>query len=157
MDLKSSWAMKGTRPTINKQFVREYVYIYSSFSPLDGKMDSLILPYMDADNMQRYLDCISNRYPNEYLLIFMDKAPCHSEGALKIPENVQIEFIPPYSPELNPAENMWDEIKEKFFHNKFFNSINDLMDHMVIAIQKYESSPDIVKRITGWDWIVHNL
>jgi putative transposase len=58
---------------------------------------------------------IASRYPDEFLCIFWDGAPCHSKGKLKLPDNIMLETLPPYSPDLNPSENMWDEIRETFF------------------------------------------
>ena len=104
-DPKRCWAPKGIRPLVNKQIIREYTYAYGAVSPLDGISDFIILPSMSAACMNLFLAELADRHPDEFILLISDCAPSHSEGALKIPDNIMIAFLPPYSPELNPVEN----------------------------------------------------
>ena len=101
-DPRRCWAPKGIRPVVKKQIVREYLYLYGAFSPHDGESDFLVLPSMNSSCMNIFLKVLAERYKEEFLCIFWDGAPCHNEGKLKIPENIMLEKIPPYSPELNP-------------------------------------------------------
>ncbi len=151
------WAPDGIRPTVKKQIVREYTYVYGSFDPLNGDMDSLILPDMYADTMSIFLKEVSERYPEKLILMVMDGAPCHRSGDLKIPENIQLLELPPYSPELNPSENMWAEMREKWFGNCVFESMDGVVDKLVEALQALEKDPKSIKSITGWDWIISNI
>lgn len=59
-----------------------------------------------------------------------------------------------YNLQLNPQENMWDDMREKFFHNLAFNSLDAVEDRLVDACTYYENNPSIVKSISGWNWIV---
>jgi len=111
---------------------------------------------MNAFCMNIYLHELSNRYKDNFLFLIWDGAPCHSEGVLKIPENILIETLPPYSPQLNPAENNWDDMREKFFPNLVFNSMNSLQKQLVIACQFYENNPKIIQSMSGWDWIINS-
>ena len=148
------WANSGTRPKTHKQIIREYTYLYGAFCPHDGRMDSLILPRMDTHCMNLFLQEVSQRYSTENILMVMDGAPCHTEGeALVVPENITILKLPPYSPQLNPAENMWAEIREKFFGNISFPSMSDLEKHLVAAALHYESSLEVVASVCNWDWM----
>jgi len=151
------WAPEGIRPLSGKQIVREYTYSYIAVSPLDGRLDSLILPDMYTPTMNVFLNEISHRYPSEYILMIMDGAPCHKSRTLKIPKNIQIEHIPPYSPQLNPCENMFDEIREKFFPNLVFDSMDAVKKQLVLALNALENKHSIVKKITHWKWIVSNI
>ena len=56
---------------------------------------------------------------------------------------------------MNPQEHLWDELREKHFHNRVFDSIDALEDHLVDALRDLEASPARVKSITGWDWIIN--
>lgn len=147
------WAPLGIRPNAPQQIIREYTYAYGAFSPIDGEMDSLILPDMYADTMTVFLFEISQRHLDEYVLIVMDGAPCHGSETLKIPDNIRILKLPPYSPQLNPSENMWDEMREKYFKNCVFKDMDAVEDRLMYALSALESNKDIVKSITGWDWI----
>ena len=152
-DPRHCWAEKGFRPTAHKQIIREYTYTYGAFSPMDGRMDSLILPNMYAGTMSIFLEEISQRYLNELILMIIDGAPCHRAGTLKIPKNIQLLELPPYCPQLNPSENMWDELREKAFSNRIFDSMGHLEKHLCKTLQKYEKKPETIKSITKWQWI----
>lgn len=155
---KRCWAQKGIRPETHKQIIREYTYLYGAFSPQDGRMDSYILPYMNMECMNIFLKEVGTRYPDEIILMVMDGAPCHNEGiTLEVPRNMYLLKLPPYAPQLNPAENMWDEIKEKFFGNLSFESMSDLEKHLLSAALFYEQASDTVSSICNWDWMNLNF
>ena len=82
-----------------------------------------------------------------------DGAPCHKPGALNIPDNIELVTLPPYSPELNPSENIWDDMREKFFLNTVFDSMDAVQDQLCIAMKHYINNPQIVKSITAFSWI----
>lgn len=151
---KQCWVQPSVRPKTHKQIIREYTYLYGAFCPQDGQMDSLILPRMNSHCMNIFLKEVSQRHSEEIILMVMDGAPCHNEGErLVVPENITILKLPPYSPQLNPAENMWDEIREKFFGNISFPSMSHLEKHLVAAALHYENSLDVVSSICNWNWM----
>ncbi len=80
-------------------------------SPQDGVSDFLILPTMTSQVMNIFIAEIAKRHQKEFVYMLYDGAPCHSEKALKVPKNMAIETLPPYSPQLNPTEAIWDERK----------------------------------------------
>jgi len=102
--------------------------------------------------MSIFLEELSQRYPNEYILMFMDQAGWHKAKGLRIPSNIELAFLPPYSPELNPQEQIWDELREKCFGNKLFNSLQAVIDAAVYGLQRLESSPVTVARLTKRTW-----
>lgn len=105
--------------------------------------------------MQIFLNEIVSRYPNDNVVMVLDGADWHKRKGFRLPDNLRLLFLPPYSPELNPQEHLWDELQEKHFHNRVFDSINTLEDHLVIALRDLENNPERVKCITGWDWIIN--
>lgn len=143
------------RPIVPKQIVREYIYAYGAVSPFDGDSCYLILPAMNADCMSYFLKELSDRFPDNYLLVVYDGAPCHQARSLIIPEDMMVTKLPPHSPELNPQENNWDDMREKFFKNTVFNSMTDVIETLSEACQFYEANPDIIQSMTGWNWITH--
>ncbi|MBI4083230.1 MAG: transposase, partial [Candidatus Lambdaproteobacteria bacterium] len=70
---------------------------------------------------------------------------------------LRLMFLPPYSPELNPVEHLWDDLREKFFHNRVFASIDALEDQLVNALRAYLHDPERVRSLTAWDWIISAL
>jgi len=154
---KACWAKKPVRPTVSVQLVREYVYVFGAVSPQDGQHDSLVLPVANTEAMSVFLDELSRRHPEEDLLIFMDQAGWHKAKALRIPENIELAFLPPYSPDLNPQEQIWDELREKFFGNKLFKTLQAVVDTAVKGLLFLEQNPNLIKNLTARKWILHPI
>jgi transposase len=87
------------------------------------------LPHVNTACMQLFLNEVSARHPDERIVMVIDGAGWHRSDALKAPENIYLLKLPPYAPELNPIEHVWDELREKFFHNRVFKSFDALQDH----------------------------
>ena len=150
---KSCWA-KGERPVVPSQIVREYTYAYAAACPFDGTMDSLILPVVNSAAMTVYLEEVSKRHNDKFILMFLDQAGWHRKGELKIPDNIRLVPIPAYSPELNPCEHIWDELREKWFHNIAFDCMRAVEDRLVVGLVALENDKPLVQSITGFNWIV---
>jgi hypothetical protein len=148
------WAPAGYRPVVGKQLVREYVYAFCAASPADGICDFLILPTLEQKTMQLFLNEVSARHANELVLMFCDGASAHNDKGLKLPENMLLVKLPPYCPDLNPIEHIWDDMREKFFGNLVFKSIDAVEAQITTACQFYDSSPEVAQSITGFEWIV---
>jgi transposase len=103
--------------------------------------------------MQLFLSEVSQRHPNERIVMVMDGAGWHRSDALKAPANMYLLRLPPYAPELNPVEHVWDELREKFFHNRVFNSLDALEDHLALALKSLQDNPDTLASIVSWLWI----
>lgn len=152
-DPKRCWAPLGLRPAVPCQIVREYSYVYAAISPHDGIMDSLVLPIAHTKAMSLFLDEVAKRHPNEFILMVTDGAGWHKSNDLKVPNNMGLIFLPPYSPELNPVEHLWDEIREKWFKNEVFRSLDDVEDQLVKALRGLENDPKVVASFAGFEWI----
>ena len=148
------WAPKGVRPEVAVQIVREYTYAYAAVSPHDGVMDSLILPEVNAEAMSIFLAEVAKRHPDEFILMVMDQAGWHKARDLVIPKNIRLAWLPPYSPQCNPVENIWDEIREKWFPNLVFNSLEAVEDTLVEALLALENDNKRTQSIAGFEWIV---
>jgi transposase len=72
---------------------------------------------------------------------------------LTAPANIYLLRLPPYAPELNPIEHVWDELREKFFHNRVFKRLDALEDHLTLALKTLEEDPNKVGSIVSWPWI----
>jgi transposase len=147
------WAPAPMRPTVNCSIVREYTYAYAAASPIDGTLDSLVLPEASTAAMNLFLAEVSARHPDELIVMVLDGAGWHRANNLNTPENIRFHFLPPYSPELNPVEHLWDELREKGFHNRVFSSLDAVEDQLVDRLAAMEHTPALVKSITGWPWI----
>ena len=149
----SCW-VKGERPVVHCQIVREYTYAYASVCPFDGTMDSLVLPWACSAAMNTFLEEVAKRHGDKYILMFLDQAGWHKAKSLEVPKNIRLASIPAYSPELNPTEHIWDELREKHFHNITFDSMGAVEDRLVEGLRDMENNKRLVQSIAGFDWIV---
>lgn len=87
----------------------------------------------------------------------LDGAGWHKGNELKLPENMQLLLLPPYSPELNPVENIWEELREKHFHNRVFLSLDAVEEQLIHGLLRLETHPEITRSITPWSWIINTI
>ena len=151
------WCPKPFRPLTHAMVTQEYTYAYAAVSPGDGVLDTLILPSVNGECMQIFVDEIGARHGEENVLMVVDGAGWHRNQELRLPRNLQLLFLPPYAPELNPVEHLWDDLREKSFHNRVFDSIESLEAHLEQALADFEKSPTRTRGITGWPWIINAL
>lgn len=156
-DTRRCWCPKPIRPLCQAIITQEYVYAYAAVSVADGELDTLILPQVNSDCMQLFLDEVASRHPNDRIVLALDGAGWHRSHALKLPHNLRLLMLPSYSPELNPVENLWDELREKSFHNRVFDSLDALENHLESAMRDMEKDRECVHSIVAWPWIINSL
>lgn len=149
-NLCNCWAPLGIRPTVPNQIVREYVYAYSAVAPSIGRIYSLILPYSNTENMNIFLESLSQEFKDYYIIMQMDKAGWHKSNNLKVPENIKIIYQPAYSPELNPTEHVWDYLREKLFNNRLFKSLNEVINTLCIGLKSLSIDTETIKSMTNF-------
>jgi transposase len=133
-DPRSCWAPAGGRPEVQVQVVREYEYVYGAVSPHDGVLETLVLPAVQAEAMGVFLAEVSRRHADEFMVMVLDGAGWHKAKRLQVPENRRLLFLPPWSPPLNPAEHLWDEWREKYFANRWFQTMDQLDSQLVAGL-----------------------
>ena len=152
---KRCWCPAGIRPSVPCHHIREYRYLYGAVSPADGELFSLVLPYTNTICMNVFLKELSNAYPDDYVPLVVDNAAWHSSGALEIPENIHLYLLLPYTPELNPIEMLWDEIREMGFRNEVFASLEKVVDRLCVRF--LISNAARVASITHRTWFLDSL
>ena len=144
--LGSCITAKGVRPVINYQHRFSNTYLYGSYSPLDGSSFVWEINGVDKETFHQYLTALSQYRPREYKIVVIDNAGFHSVKEVKIPENIYLLNLPPYSPELNPCEQVWAHIKKRY-KNQTFTSMEALKDWLHQAV--LEMTPETIKSITS--------
>jgi len=148
------WAPEKVRPEVACQLRRQFTYLYGAICPQDGACMYLVMPSADTVCFQIFLDALATRFARCDILLVLDGAPNHRDADLTIPENIKLLFLPPYSPELNPKENIWDEMREKIFRNYALKSMDELDAKINEAVLYIENNPALVKSITSFPYIV---
>ena len=156
-DPHGCWCPAGMRPVTHCQVIREYTYAYAAVSPADGELDTLILPNMYTDTFSIFLAEVSVRHPDDFILWIHDGAPSHRSGTLVVPTNMRIVELPPSSPELNPVEHLWEEMREKDFWNETFDSMSAVERAMVKSLRRLEQDRALVTSMTAFPWIIQCL
>lgn len=153
-DGRNCWAPLPLRPSVGSQIVREYVYAYAAVCPGDGQMVSMILPWVDAKLMSLFLAQAAAQFPNDHCVMFLDGAGWHKAHDLVVPPNMTLLPLPPNSPELNPAEHVWDYIRENDIRNQVFPDLDKVMDAVEASLRRLHEQPDTLRSMTAFPWIL---
>ena len=141
--------IKGVKPVCKYQHKFESLYLFGAFSPINGNHLLLEMPHCNTDNFQIFLNELSLMDKEEYKIILLDNGAFHKAKRLIIPDNIALIFIPPYSPELNPAEKVWWVLKRSL-KNKFFEKMDDLM--IAISSASNKLSNHSIQQLTSYEY-----
>ena len=133
---KYCWCEKGVRPSVPCHHIREYKYVYGAVEPNTGEGCFCILPYCNTNCMNAFLKELSEAYPRDKIILVCDGAAWHKSKGLNIPKNIEMASIPPYTPEMNPIEQIWKEIRKLGFKNEVFKTL----DAATTALSRLRSS-----------------
>ena len=123
------WARTGSRPAAVKQTKYEWVYLYAAVEPATGESVALLAPNVDAGTFNVFLRMLSEELrPGEHAVLILDGAGWHKSKSLAVPDNVTCLLLPPYSPELNPVENLWHHLRSHYLSNRAYRDYDDLLD-----------------------------
>lgn len=148
------WALKGTRPRSVKQQQFEYAYLFGAVCPANGTSEAIIVPFVNKDVMRTHLQQISEKTASErHAVIIMDGAGWHTEQIADEFENITIIKLPPYSPELNPIEQVWSWLRQHHLANRCFDGYNSIVDAIADAWNDFVSSSERLKSMCSRDWI----
>jgi hypothetical protein len=150
------WVPAGKRAIVKKQRIREHTYAFSAVCPLEGESYSLISPVCNTAAMNALLQGLSTAYADEEILLFADSAGWHQSKELDRPANIRLELLPPYSPELNPTEHLWDYIREqKGFNNHLFGSMDALENHLEAVLKNLHQEKDYIRSLCTFHWMIN--
>ena len=148
--LGSYWAPMGVRPHVHSHYIREFRYCYGAVDAHTGESFFLIAGGCNTEWTNEFLRQVSEAYSDDYILLVMDNAIWHKSSTLEIPRNVELAFIPPYTPEMNPIEQVWKEIRKRDFKNKEFQTLEAVIDKLQEVIQGLEKS--VLKSTVSRQW-----
>ena len=148
------WGKKGSRPRAIKQGQFTYAYIFGAACPEKNLAVGIIVPYVNTITMEKHLEEISKHVPpGRHAVILVDRAAWHTAKKLNIPENISLLPQPPYSPELNSCEQIWQYLKEHYLANRCFDGYEDIVDACVDAWNNFVSIPGKIKSLCSRSWM----
>ena len=140
------WTIEGLRDQMPRQDGFKSAYIIGAVNPSTGQKYSLLFDGLDSRVVNEFLEGLSkNILPRRHAILFVDGASWHSAEDLKIPSNITLYFLPPYSPELNPIERLWNYLKSNFLSRRIFADMEDIFDMGTQAWSQLSS--EIVKSV----------
>ncbi len=150
---KYCWCGDGIRPEVPCHHIREYRYAYGAVEPLTGDSFFLVMPYCNTACMNVFLGELSKQYADDDIVLVCDGAPWHKSSAMVTPENITIVNIPPYTPEMNPIEQIWRELRTQGFKNEVFQTLEKVVDRLCQIINNLTA--ETISSITLRSWILN--
>ncbi|MDC2890162.1 IS630 family transposase [Psychrosphaera algicola] len=147
------WAKKGTRPRAVKQQQFEYAYLFGAVCPRNGRTEALITPYVNKEVMTLHMEQISKATPiGRHAVVIMDGAGWHTLDTVQPFDNVTLIKLPPYSPELNPIEQVWSWMRQHHLANKSFKGYDDIVNSCTKAWNCFISDTKRVIKMCTRAW-----
>jgi transposase len=147
---RSRWVKKGSKPVNGRASEHIRFSAIGSINPLSGEMFSLVVPQVDSKVFQVYLDEISKSTDKRPLVLVLDNASWHKAQGLNW-HNIMPLYLPPYSPDFNPIENLWRYIKINHFSNWYANNVEMLIEKICSALNSLTT--DLIKNCTNPNYL----
>ena len=147
------WARKGTRPSQPADQRYESAYLFGAVCPARDTGAALAMPFANTEAMQKHLDEIARTVmKGAHAIVLLDQAGWHTTDKLKTPKNLTLLPIPPASPELNAAENIWQYLRQTYLSNRVFKGYNEIIEACCQAWRRLEAEAGRIRSIATRSW-----
>lgn len=143
---------RGIKPVAEIDYKYEAVYLYGAVEPVTGERFFLEFSHLTSDCFQCFINKFSEMFRESLNLLVLDNGRFHHAKSLEIPENIVLLFLPPYSPELNPIERLWQDIKAKLF-TQTYKALEDMQTKVTEILQNY--SDRTIAKLTGFSHFIN--
>ena len=155
-NFRRSWSPIGVRAILPQQQEYSNEYLFSALNPITGESFHLILPAMTADITHLFLTELKKQHPQQPVVVVWDNAPCHRRKDMREIDGLTVVPLPSYSPELNPAERFFEEMR-RATANRVFESLDAQAVRITQAVNEWSDDTERVKTLTGYGWIREQL
>jgi transposase len=166
------WAPPKERPSVPSQRIRQYKTVYGAVCPETGEAFYLVMDGNNKENMSIFLQSLAEKFPDYIILLVVDNASWHmtqqenskrrsknkkektvfkTKEKLIVPSNIRLTYLPPRTPEMNPIEIIWREIRKRGFKNIAFDSLKAVIEKFYQVVSEM-SALDVIS-LTRWNWI----
>jgi hypothetical protein len=147
------WAKRGTRPRLKRDRRFTWAYLFGAICPARGTGAAVVMPSVDVEAMNTHLAEISQRVSvGAIALLVLDAAGWHKSSRLVIPDNIVLLSLPPYAPELNPTENVWEYLRDNILSMRIWNTYEAIVDTCCQAWNFLMATPEVITSIGSRDW-----
>lgn len=142
------WAPTGSRPPAVKQTQYDWLYVIGAVCPETGQTFGMLSPYINTEIMNVFLEQFAKQFAADvHVVLIWDQAGFHTAGHLKVPPNITLMPLPPYSPELNPVENLWHYLRSNYWANREYEDYDTLSEAACHAWQAVCLNPETIKSV----------
>ncbi|MDQ3062300.1 MAG: transposase [Acidobacteriota bacterium] len=152
-ELGRRWTACGVRPTGEQIIGYEFGYLSVALNPGTGELFALLLPDMTIESFQAFVDefvrFVGAQKP---VRLITDGAAAHRSSRLKVSEQLRLEHLPAYSPELNPVERLFKELRAAL-KNRVFETLDAVEEAVIKAVEPFFKDGSRVKKLTFYSWL----
>jgi len=145
------WCPRGFRPPWLVQDRYEWLWLYAAVEPLTGDSFFLLLPYVNSECLQLFLNKFADYVKDDRVGCVLDGHGSHVSEGVRWPEHVIQMPLPPYSPELNPAEAVFRHLRAEL-SNRIFDNLDELEAAITAALRPFWDQPAKLQRLVGYPW-----
>ena len=152
--LKRVYVPEGETPIANVNWRYQWLWLYAFVHPKTGETYWWILPYVNTQLFNKVLADFAHQFKlgaNKHILLAVDGAGWHTSSDIKLPLGLHLTFLPPYSPELQPAERLWTLVDEPIA-NQYFETLDDLEEVLFHRCQSLLQQQELIRGLTGFHW-----
>lgn len=147
------WAPRGTRPRAVCDTRYEWAYLFGAVCPNRAVGAALVMPHANTSALNAHLQEIARHVaPGAHAVLVLDGAGWHTSHALEIPDNLTCLVLPPYAPELNPVENIWQYLRQNQLATRLYESYETIVDACCKAWNDFIAKPERITSIATRDW-----
>ncbi|CAM3295175.1 transposase [Salinibacter ruber] len=143
--------LPGVKPIQEAKPGYEYFYLYGAVEPETGQRFFTEHERLNSDCFQRFLDRFAEAFPRSHNILVLDNGQFHKAKKLSIPKNIDLTFLPPYSPELNPVERLWQDLKDQLSFD-FYEHLSSLRQETRMALRRYTDRA--IRSLTGYSYLL---
>lgn len=151
--LRKRWCPLGERPPWVYSDEYEWVWVYAAIEPLTGESFLLLLPWVTPECVQIFLDRFAEHVAGRRVGVVLDGSGSHRAGKLRWPKHLVPLPLPPYSPELNPVERLFEHLRQKL-SNRVFEAVEELEAAISEELRVCWEEPKLLVSLTGYPWWV---
>jgi transposase len=112
------------------------------------------MPHANTEAMQAFLDRFAATIgEDDHVVMMLDRAGWHGSGDLRVPDNITLEPLPAYSPELNPVERVWLYLKERFLSHRLHADYEAIVEAACDAWNRLSNELGRIKSLCSYPWI----
>ncbi|MBK9989929.1 MAG: IS630 family transposase [Verrucomicrobia bacterium] len=153
-DVRACWAPSGSGRRSPGRWCVNHFTLFAAVAPKHGIMNFTLSPKCNTASMSLFLLELLAAWPDQRLLLFLDGAGWHKSRQLPIPERLRLVYLPPYTPECNPSEHLWDELREKGFANQFFATLDAVEVQLKTQLELLAADSIRLRSLTAFPWII---